>query len=159
MPTRDSYVGDQAAGTVLTAANFERLAGGWIGRNEVTASQGGITTEVDLTGLTVSPEVNDGRLIRVSCSVAIQRVADATTWTGFLFIKEDGNVIGGARFEGPASTNDQKTVSPYVLRTPSAGVHTYKLSLAKTGGGGTVGTVASATFPCTILVEDLGPAT
>jgi hypothetical protein len=163
MAVRDSYVGDQAAGSVLTAANFERLAGGWLGYAEVTASQIGIVAEADVAGLTVAPEVNDGRRIKVSAHVNLKY--NSTTAESFrllMHLKEGSTYLGGARFAGFSngiSDDPEVSASPFVILTPTAGVHTYKVALARNLGTGTVETVSSATFPLSILVEDLGPAT
>jgi hypothetical protein len=42
--------------------------------------------------------------------------------------------------------------------TPSAGAHTYKLTLQRNSGTGTVRIFADADVPAFILVEDLGPS-
>ena len=69
MPVRTAYAGAAVAGEVLSAANVNRISGGWIGYNEVTANQTPITTEVDLTGLSVAVTVGTARRIRISVHV------------------------------------------------------------------------------------------
>src|SRR6266700_2865661 len=66
MTSRVAYPGTAVTNDVLTAANVNNLPGGWIGYAEVTANQTGITTEVDLTGLSQAVTVNTSRRIRIS---------------------------------------------------------------------------------------------
>lgn len=54
------------------------------------------------------------------------------------------------------AASDFFTLYPVAILTPSAGSHTYKLSLETSAG--TVETEPVATGPAFILVEDIGPA-
>lgn len=155
MAVRTAYVGTQVAGDVLTAANFSKLPGGWLGWASATANQTGITTDTDLTGLTVTVTVGSNRLIKVSAMAILSRtVADGVTT---LKIKQDSTLINGDQTTHPGTSFYQ--ASPFALiSAPSAGSHTYKLSLERTTGTGTVAMSASATQPALILVEDLGPS-
>ncbi len=57
-----------------------------------------------------------------------------------------GNVIGSA------NGVEQKIE---VMLTPTAGVHTYKVQMSRTGTGSAT-MQAAATFPAWIMVEDIG---
>lgn len=151
MPVRTAY--DPTPGEVLTAANLKRLPGGWIGYVEVTANQTGITTEVDLTGLSVTVTVNSSRRIGISTRVAYQASAAAAAVT--VNIKEGATYLTFGQAAAGTSAAFAETLSAMVVLTPTAGSHTYKLSMS---GGSSTTMVASATLPAFILVEDLGPA-
>lgn len=119
---------------------------------EVTANQTGITTEVDLTGLTVTVTVPAGRRIKITTSIYINRtVADGVS---VLRIKEGGTQLHQADYF-VRNAAEAQTVERSVVITPSAGTHTYKLTLALGTGTGSTGLVAAATFPAYILVEDV----
>lgn len=154
MPVRTAYAGAAVSGEVLTAANVNKLPGGWIGYSEVTAGQGSITTSVDLTGLTVTVTVGSSRRIRVEGRVLI-----ASTVTGDIIglgVNEGATSLASGQLYAATSAT---TLTAEVILTPTAGSHTYKLTAGRAAGSGTVGTTASSTAPAYILVEDLGPAT
>lgn len=149
---RGAYPGTQAAGDVLTSANFTRLPGGWIGYSVVTANQTGITAITDLTGLSVSVTVNTNRLIRVS-GIARVTQSPADGWTD-LRIREGTTTLAYSIVYGNADI----TQNVWTLLATTAGTHTYKLSLEKLSGTGTASLDAAADHPAWILVEDLGSA-
>ena len=54
------------ADELVTATKMNQLPKGWLGYAQVVANQAGIgTTEVDLTGLTVTVTVPAGRRVRI----------------------------------------------------------------------------------------------
>lgn len=126
---------------------------GTLGYAQVTASQGSITTEVDLTGLAVTVTVAAGRRIRISGYGLFQ--STVTDDVCELRIKEGATLLnlwtGTVR---PANIN--KTADAHVILTPSTGSHTYKLTAIRNSGTGTVTFGAAATLPAYILVEDIG---
>ena len=129
------------------------MPGGWIGYEQVTADQTGITAVVGLTGLTVVPTVNASRRIRVTGHATVTRtVADGQT-TGRIFA--DGAAVG---LWAVASEGAFDLAEGSVVLTPLAGAHNYTLTLERASGTGTVGIEASATEAAWILVEDLGPS-
>lgn len=153
MTYRQTYPGTQAAGDVLTSANFSRLPGGWTGYAEVTAAQTGITTVTDLTSLSVTIGVGTGRRIRITGHAEVTRtVADGLTVGR---IAEGATQLGCwcVSFEGSYDLAEGS-----VVIAPTAGTHTYKLTLERSSGTGTVGISAGTTDPAFILVEDIGPA-
>lgn len=120
---------------------------------EVTAQQTGITTEVDITGLSVTVNVPAGRRIRIRAEVAMNRsVADGLTRVR---IKEGSTVLQLRDTPAPYGSSGANPVSMDYVTTPAAGVHTYKLSIERVTGTGTTATVADPTFPAFILVEDI----
>jgi hypothetical protein len=122
-----------------------------LGYAETTTTQTGITTETDLTALSVTVTVPaGGRRIKIT-----GYLANLNTTVGGdqirLRIKESstelnyGGVVPGNAF-GLACT-------ALYVGVPSAGSHTYKLSLQRVNGTGTIATNAGSPGACFILVE------
>lgn len=155
MPVRTAYAGAAVAGEVLTAANVNKLPGGWLGYAEVTADQGGIVAEVGVTGLSVVVTVGSARRIRVSYIGQ-----SATTASGDVtatFIREGAAYLQSATLTLPNAS--AHTISAYCILTPTAGSHTYSITTQRLVGSGSITHKAGATNPASILVEDIGPAT
>jgi len=152
MAVRTAY--DPTAGEVLTAVNLEKMAGGWIGYEQVITNQGPFgPADTDLTGLSVAVTVGAGRRIRVSCLVTL--AVGLAAGRLHLNINEGATVLQHS--EEDQGLNGYTTVELSAVLTPTAGVHTYKLQAgASTGTTATLS--ASATGPAYILVEDLGSA-
>lgn len=160
----------EAGGTPLTAARFNHMedginaahdeidARGQLGYAQVTTAQTGITTEVDLSGLTVTVDVPAGRRIRITGSV--QWTGDGTNDARTeLRIYEDATTLRTIRGHvHTASSGQLNTAEGAVTVTPSGGAHTYKLTGAASASTGSIDMGASTTVPAYILVEDLGPA-
>jgi hypothetical protein len=128
---------------------------GKLGYAEITGNQGSITTEVALTGLTKTVTVGSGRSVRITASV---NVAPSDTTTGAkLRIKEGTTTLrqlGMPRQD--AAVVD--TIEGSIVVDPSAGDHTYHLTLeADRSGGGSL-TAYGNPGPSFILVEDIGAA-
>jgi hypothetical protein len=128
-------------------------AGGQLGYAQVVAQQTGITTVVDLTTLTATVTVPTNTRVKVTGHCMIQSsVADDIAR---LSIQEGAAVLQLAQMLcRPAATSTTHHVE-YVA-TPTAGSHTYKLTLARVSGTGTLIMDAGATYPAFILVEDIG---
>lgn len=120
---------------------------------EVTANQTGISTETDLTGLTVTVTVPAGRRIRITAHCA-EIDNDSTAGSVIGRIKEGATVLGLFAADTLASSVAICADASVVI-TPTAGSHTYKLSLHKNVGAGSISLSASATQPAFILVEDI----
>jgi hypothetical protein len=129
-------------------------AGGTLGYAQATSAQTGITTNVDLTSLSVTVTVGAGRRIRVSFAYgAANTVADNGT---AVLLKEGANALmSSVVLHGNATVAG--TNSGAAILTPSAGNHTYKLT-AQNYVGGISSITSSATSPSWILVEDIGSA-
>lgn len=132
---------------------------GELGYAEVTANQTGITTEVDLTGLSVTVTVETGRLVRVSAGGQL-RWTSAADPNILMMIKQDGTRvqnIGKVRGPDTGGTAAERAlaVEGSVRLAPSAGSHTYNVSLSADVA---TDVQASGFNPAFILVEDLGPA-
>lgn len=132
------------------------LPKGVLGYSTATVDQTGISTETDLTGLSKAVTVGTGRLVVIEVQVnAARTVADGYT---VVRIKEGTTVIQEA-FVTPGLAGVAQTFGfSCAPLTPTAGAHTYKVSLARGSGTGTINSNASATALAFILVEDIGKA-
>lgn len=152
--TRDSWSGTVSAGDVITAANLNNVAGGWIGLGVTTSDQTGITSETDLTDLAVTINTEGNRVLLFSFVTRVARtVNDGQTIVRF---KESTTTLQSAVLT-PASASAGDTVSAFYFASPSAGSHTYKLTLQQSSGTGTSGITANANTPSYLLVQDVGP--
>ena len=94
-----------------------------------------------------------GRRIRISAQAGVQ--STVTGDTAILRIKEGATVLQ----QGVGSlqpVNSEITFCPSIVLTPSAGSHTYKLSLLRLAGTGTLTMVGASNDVPFILVEDIG---
>ncbi len=132
----------------------KNVAGGTLGTPGVrTASQTGIITEVDLINLATTITVGAGRRIKVSYHMVTSRTI--TDGNVSMRIKE-GTVMLLNNFFSNSLANAGESRSGFVLLTPTAGVHTYKLTMLRDTGTGTVALVADPLFPASIIAEDIG---
>lgn len=154
MATRTAMPATIVTGDVWTTTIIDRVPGGWIGDVEVTANQGSITTEADLTGLSLTVTVNTSRRIKISAAITMQNGTNSNG--AILRIKESSTVLKECA-KVNVSNAVGENMSTHVVITPSAGSHTYKVSLTNLIGG-TVVMTASGTNPASLLVEDIGPA-
>lgn len=155
MAVRTAYVATEAVGDVLTKANFDKLPGGWIGYVPMTADHTGITTQVDITGLTVTVTVNTSRRIRIYAEMSMQSSSVDDLWETHIY--EDG-VDVALREWRPTPANVAETAIISTVRTPSAGSHTYKIRGGRGFGAAGTWVVNGTSKPAYILVEDIGPA-
>jgi hypothetical protein len=141
-------------GNDMTAAMLIRsFPLGWLGDAEVTANQAAITTQADLTGLTVTVTVGTSRKIRLS---ALVRYTDTiANDQGQLFIMEGATQLAIATIDLVNNTRQYSVTCEVILSAPSSGSHTYKLQGAR-GGTGSMTMQAAATSPAFLLCEDLG---
>ena len=120
-----------------------------LGYKQVLSSQGGITTITNLTGLSVTVIVPAGRKIKITGQSRLNSTVNLDNMT--LFIRESTTALNQADVNANSSTGVTDSVE--VTLTPSAGLHTYVLSLQRTLGTGTLTSNASATNPASIKVE------
>jgi hypothetical protein len=127
---------------------------GQLGYAQVTASQGSITTQTDLIGLSVNVVVPSGRILKISAQTLMNStVADDVLGVEIM----EGATRLAALRDNPSVANQNIEVSGSAIVSPSAGAHTYKLQALRFAGTGTVTMVAAADAPAYILVEDITP--
>lgn len=164
--TADNTLGRLAKGTALqvlrvnaagTALEYAAQSGSSVrgtlanGYAQVTANQTGIgTSDTDLTGLTVTVDVNSGERIKITAHAAFQKIT--STGISFFLIKEGATLLNEDL--ATLAAVDYWGAHAEVILTPSAGSHTYKL--AARASAGTLNLEAAATFPSFILVEGIG---
>lgn len=124
-----------------------------LGYAEVLSGQTGITTEADLTNLFVTITVPVGRRIRITGNVGLY--SDVANDTGIIYLKEGASYLQFSRHTIDVAGRSSTVPPVTAVISPSAGTHTYKLSLAREAGSGTLQMVAGATSPSFILVEDI----
>ncbi len=151
MAVRTAYVGTEAAGDVLTAANFNKLPGGLIGYAIVTANQTGISTATNLTSLTVTVTVNTSRIIMIDAIGVMGQ--NSSTGLGNLTIYEGATQLANSVCTMTAA--GFWTGRPLCVLSATSGAHTYNLKASTNAG--TIDLIASATQPATLTVYDMGP--
>lgn len=155
MSTRTPFSATAAA--KYNATDHDKMPKGWLGHIEVTTNQTGITTEVDLTNLTLTVTVPANRMLEITAKVPVSS-ATADDRVG-INIKEGSTVLG----------TDQTTASqvnlPYTLTAiaivdgASAGSHTYKVSAGLGGGAtGPMRTDHASNGKSVLVVKDIGPS-
>lgn len=141
----------QTPGAVNTAALLDGNVTGsklsttaiTLGYAETTITQGSITaTEIDLTNLSVAVTVpTGGRRVEISAHVWPSSTVGGDN--ARTFIKEGATYLG---FQTTYLPNSGLGYDSLVLASfiPTAGAHTYKLSMQRTAGSGTLTSNASA---------------
>lgn len=129
---------------------------GILGTAFVSANQTGITSVVDLTGLTITVTVPVNRWIRISANGLVFSATAGTVTTSGAVIVEGATQLQSCIGNAVPATG--ATFGPLVTTiSPSAGAHTYKLRASVNTGGGTMALVAAATGRAELTVEDCGP--
>lgn len=150
--------GDNAIGALALAIEaLIESRGRRLGYALATANQINIVaTPIDLTGLSVTVNLPAGRVVKVSGHVWLQS-ATVGTDVGRVTIMEGATTLQVGTVTNPSTNaSSSGTSDPFVILTPPAGAHTYKLQAARIFGTGSITLQASPTSPAIILVEDLG---
>lgn len=136
-----------------TAWRVDAAPRGWLGYAQTTAQQLAVgAAATDLAGLSVAVTVAASRQIRIRGQVSVlQQTAAGNV---FLQVREGTTVLQDVPVT--VGVNAYGTLSIESVITPTAGAHTYKLSLFTSAGA--LDTQGSATRPHFILVEDIGAA-
>lgn len=133
-----------------------RDAGGQLGSSLATANQNVTTVAVDLTNLTTTVTVGTGRRVKVVGHIPGMQVNTANDRFQ-MSILEDGAGIQTGLIRHATNGTAEAGLNISVVKTPTAGVHTYKLNAITVGTGPTT-LAMSAAQPGYILVEDIGAA-
>lgn len=127
----------------------------YLGHSQSVAPQGPIITEQDITGCSVTVTVGAGRRIKITGQGAPYSTVANDYFLGR--IREGATEIG-IWYEGnPPIAGRNFKQNNFIILTPTAGPHTYKLTFERPTGTGSANFTPSATNPILILVEDLGP--
>ena len=128
------------------------IPGSTLGYVQSTAGQTGITTETDLTGLTLTINIPAGRRIKVTASV-VGRL-DTIDQNGQIRIYQDDVEVQFAPFSSNFAGGRQVAERSVIL-TPSAGTHVYKVTALRDSASGTVSIDAWPSDPNFLLIEDI----
>jgi hypothetical protein len=136
------------------ASDFDAV----LGYTQVTANQTPITTEVALTGLSLTvtvPYAQHRVRITAQGKGSSSNIGDRI----IVSIKEGATYLfdGVLDFYEPVA-NGVSAFSGSVVIVPTAGTHTYNLTARVIAGAGTMTFQAGTTAPAWLMVEDLGPA-
>jgi hypothetical protein len=138
-----------------TVKDLEGVAFGTLGYAQLTSAQTGITTVADVTSCSVTVYVAPSRRIRVSGQAPV--TASVANDHSLGRIKEGGTSLGVWFYATTVVAARDSNGAGSVVLTPSAGSHTYKLTMERTGvSAGDISINATATNPAFILVEDIG---
>jgi hypothetical protein len=153
--TKTAFPGTTSSGDVLHSADITKLPGGWIGYVEKTVNQTGISGITDITSLSVTVTVNTTRTILITGHFGAFDVTSNCYVKGYiregsttLGVFVDDNLLAGQRGSGEGS----------VWLQPTAGSHTYFLSMSASAGTVDLDCTANDPGSSFILVQDLGPA-
>lgn len=176
--TELSATGGVSAGSNITAGNAITATGAVNGLSDIqynyrsisrglyapaktltatSATTSASTTVVDLAGFSVTASaVPANRTLRILVTGQIQ--STVANDRAVVYVREGTTQLQAVPIALPlAATPVQVFVK--VSLTPTAGNHTYKVSIARASGTGTVSYVASASSPAQLTVEDTGPST
>ena len=137
------------------AAMGHGTPGGILGYAQITSNQGSITSETNITGLSITVTVGAGRRLllwgwsRMGSSVADDRF--------IIDIKEGSTYVGKVGDERVPTTS--QGTAPYSgghFVSPSEGEHTYRLTARRISGTGSGTVFADASSPSYFVVEDKG---
>lgn len=131
------------------------LPRGVVGYAQVTSDQGSITTEVDLTGLSVTFTAVAGRRYRVTGQILVTSTVQYDL-VYFKLTNSSNTTLQLVPWTIPAASSNMAPPPINFVVAPGGGSTTYKLRLLRQSGSGTVTMGANATYPAFICVEDIG---
>jgi hypothetical protein len=142
------------SGNVLTANQMNRLPWGVMGYAQATANQTGITTETNITGLSVTFTADSTRYYRTTLYVAYGEQQTSANYPVVSIADGSNNIKQSHTMYQLASQGDAFCV--VVVETGLTGSTTRK-GRARTPTG-SLTLAAGATTPMFIVVEDIGQA-
>ena len=118
-----------------------------------TLAQTGVTTIVDITGLTVTFTGVAGRRYRVDGSLLLQSTVNGDT-VNLIIRNSAGTFLNQGIY--PLPSNAVANMCAVSLVTTATGSTTFKLSFQRQAGTGTMTANGGGTFPAQIVVTDIG---
>lgn len=158
MASRTTPAGLQVLGTPIPISFGNGVAGGCIGYAKRTTNTSAVTTQSDITGLSVAVPVNASRLIEIEVWIPAVSASDATTW-GQILLLEGATVLafGPTGQTSAGSGSDPPVVVKKLLSVTTAATRTFKVALDRAAGTGSVTMGAGTDREAYIRVNDLGP--
>lgn len=140
------------AGTILTAAEYNKLPRGVVYYNTITANQTGVSATVDLTNFSATWTAVAGRLYRTTVYVPEVQQLTAGGTAVFRITDSAGTV---AQFSDMTMTAAGFfSIHAVLIESPAAGSVTRKARASTSGG--TISLFMAATSPGIIMTEDIG---
>jgi len=139
---------------ILTSAQANNFPFGLVGFVEnQSLAQTGITTVVDITGLTLTFTGVAGRRYRVDGFLLLQSTVSADT-VNLIIRNGAGTSLQQAIYPLPLSSNAYMCISSLVLA--ATGSTTIKLSVQRQAGTGTITANGGGSFPAQLVITDIG---
>lgn len=143
-------------GDVLTDTDMDDLPAGIQGggyAQTTTATTGVTSSETDITGLSVTWTARANRRYMVT---AVCDVIDSGSTSVYVVSLKDGasQLHRAAHVNGHTGANTVRV--HYVNNTSISGSKTWKLTLVRASGAGTLSTTVAAGYPSFLLVQDIG---
>jgi hypothetical protein len=120
-----------------------------VGWSMYLATQTGVTTETSLTGLTTPVIAPGNRRVKIYFSLI---VLNSVLADGIQVNIKEGSTILSQQITYSVGNSTSMTIAGFVEVLPTAGVHTYLLSM-KPLTGGTAATSAGSTYPALLGVD------
>jgi hypothetical protein len=147
-----------SASSAVAAKAVGGLANGYAAlsaNSTVNATTAITTTPVDVPGLAVTVQLPAARRIKVSFDgMLYSNVAGDRAQVGI----REGTTLLAYNQQPMNAAGTGYGLHLEVVLTPTAGTHTYKISIGRAGGTGNINTSVSVPGATFILVEDIGPA-
>ena len=156
MVSRVAGPGTFVTGSIHQHTEDNNMPGGLIGYATTSTNQGSITTMTDLTGLSQAVTVGANRAIRITGQLQLSSTA---TDLASLHIREGSTTLNMSRLAWSVANTGETLHVEALVMAPSTGSHTYKLSVNRDSGSGTLTTAVSGTDrPGILLIHDDGPS-
>lgn len=156
MPTRTAFPGTISAGASISAANNNRLPGGWLALDEDTASEVTSST-TELTLHTLSVPVGANRKLRIHFHTPKVTITVASDDFAFR-IYYDGTAIQRLTCKRSSTQTEDGVNFVGTVNTTTSGNKTIAVTLQRASGTGTCTLTPAAVAPTFMLVEDIGPS-
>lgn len=142
-----------ALGSITSSHLATNIPLGYLKEARITANSAGVTT-VETDVLTVaSVVVGANRRVKISLHGLMQAAGGGPVTLGQFY--RDSTVLG--RWTTDALTDGEyRQIDAWITDTPAAGTYTYKITLYRALGAGTITLLAGADYPGVLLVEDIG---
>jgi len=135
-----------------TPAPGQGAPGSTLAHAPVTVQQGPFTADTDLTGFSATVTVPAGRRIRVSVQATLSGTVAGDEVR--LNLKEGASLLNLGQLVIGTGGKSQVVEFDTIL-SPTAGTHTYKVSLQRFTGTGTVTLIADPAVVAFLLIEDI----
>lgn len=142
------------AGDTLTSNEYDLLPRGVVALATKTSDQASISTMADITSLSATFTAVAGRRYRITLTGLLGNNSGGAGTTLSAYIRNGSSTTLQTAQTTAYTSGITQSIMTTVVDAPGAGSVTYKASAAVSSG--TMTYFASATYPATLLVEDIG---